>query len=297
MLTDEELEIYRRAGKLVAEVREEVKPLVKPGEKLLTIAEAAEEAIRKRGAEPAFPCNVSLNEIAAHYSPPAYDERRIEEGDLVKVDIGAHLDGYIADTAFTTATGEGGEMVQVVERALERAIAAVKPGVDIGDIGAVVEEEATAAGFKPIRNLTGHGLERWALHAGLAVPNVKEHTGEVLEVGDVVALEPFLTDGAGFVEDKPQIFIFHYLRDRPVRMRMTRELLAEIKRSYASLPFAERWLAKGRSRVRLELTLRELVGAGALHPYHVLAERAKGKVVQAEHTVVVTEEGCEVITR
>lgn len=297
VLTDEELDIYHKVGKLVAEVREEMRPLVKPGEMLLTIAEAVEEAIKEKGAKLAFPCNISLNEIAAHYSPPAYDERRIEEGDIVKVDIGAHLDGYIADTAFTFATGGGREMVQVVERALERAIAVVKPGVDIGDIGAVIEEEAIAAGFKPIRNLTGHGLGRWNLHAGLAVPNVKERTGERLEVGDVMALEPFLTDGAGFVEDKPQVFIFRYLRDRPVRMRMTRELLAEIKRSYATLPFAERWLAKGRSRVRLELTLRDLVGAGVLHPYYVLAERAGGKVVQAEHTVIVTEEGCEVITR
>jgi len=297
MLTEEELEAYRKAGKLVAEVREQVRPLVKPGTTLLEIAETVEESIVQKGAKPAFPCNISVNEIAAHYSPPANDDAVIREGDMVKVDIGAHLDGYIADTAFTVATGEKQELVQTVERALEAAIAAIKPEIDVGEIGKIVEETATAAGFKPIRNLTGHSLARWNLHAGLTVPNVKEETGQKLKVGDVVALEPFVTDGAGYVEDQKKVYIFRYLRDRPVRLRMAKQLLIEVKRVYGDLPFAERWLAKKMSKLRLELTLRELVGVGALWPYHVLAERAEGKVAQAEHTIVVTEQGCEVITR
>ena len=297
MLTEEELEVYRKAGKLLAEVREQVRALVKPGARLLEIAERTEELIAQKGAKPAFPCNVSVNEVAAHYSPPANDDTVIKEGDMVKVDMGAHLDGYIADTAFTVATGEKAEMVQVVERALEAAIAVIKPGIDLGEIGKVVEETATAAGFKPVRNLTGHSLARWDLHAGLTVPNVKEETGQRLSVGDVVALEPFITDGAGYVEDQRKVYIFRYLRDVPTRLRMSRELLRDVKRDYDGLPFAERWLAKRMSRLRLELTLRELTGVGALWPYHVLAERAKGKVAQAEHTVIVTEQGCEVTTR
>jgi methionyl aminopeptidase len=297
MLTEEELQTYRRAGKLVAEVREEIRPMVKPGETLLAIAEAAEGLIAQKGAKVAFPCNVSVNQIAAHYSPPANDNTRVGEDDLVKVDIGAHLDGYIADTAFTVATGTKGGMVQAVEHVLEEEIKAVRPGIDVGEIGAVVEETAKAAGFKPIRNLTGHSLTRWDLHAGLTIPNVKEKTDQVLNAGDVVALEPFITDGAGFVEDQKQVYIFRYLFDRPVRMRMTRELLRDVKRNYNTLPFAERWFAKRMSKLRLELTLRELVGVGALHPYHVLKERGDGFVAQAEHTVIVTEQGCEVITR
>ena len=297
MLTEEELQAYRRAGKLVAEVREEIRPMVKPGEKLLTIAETAEELIAKKGGKPAFPCNVSVNEVAAHYSPPADDDKVVKEGDMVKVDIGAHIDGYIGDSAFTVATGAKAEMVQAVERVLEEAIKAVKPSIDVGEIGRVVEETARAAGFKPIRNLTGHSLARWDLHAGLTIPNIKEETRQVLKAGDVVALEPFITDGAGFVEDQKQVYIFRYLFDRPVRMRMTREMLRDVKRAYGNLPFAERWLAKRMSKLRLELTLRELVGVGALHPYHVLKERGDGFVAQAEHTVIVTEQGCEVITR
>ncbi len=297
MLSEEELQAYRKVGKLLAEVREQVRPTVKPGVKLLEIAESAEELIKQKGAKPAFPCNVSVNEVAAHYSPPANDDTVIKEGDMVKVDIGAHLDGYIADTAFTVATGEKVEMVQVVERALEASISAIKPGIDVGEIGKVVEEVATAAGLKPIRNLTGHSLARWELHAGLTIPNMKGETGQRLSAGDVVALEPFVTDGAGYVEDQKKVYIFRYLRDMPTRLRMSRELLRDVKREYNELPFAERWLAKRMSRLRLELTLRELTGIGALWPYYVLAERAKGKVAQAEHTVIVTEQGCEVTTR
>jgi len=297
MLTAEELEAYRRAGKLVAEVREQARPLVKPGVALLEIAEAVEELIAQRGAKPAFPCNVSVNEISAHYSPPADDDTTIKEGDMVKVDIGAHVDGYIADTAFTIATGEKEELVQTAERALEAEIAAIKPGIDVGELGKIVEETATAAGFKPIRNLTGHSLARWNLHAGLTVPNVKEETGQKLSVGDVVAIEPFVTDGAGYVKDLEKSYIFRYLYDRPVRLRMARELLRDVKRAYDGLPFAERWLGKKMSKLRLELTLRELVGVGAIWPYHILAERAGGKVAQAEHTVIVTEDACEVTTR
>ncbi len=297
MLTEEELEAYRKAGKLVAEVREQVRSLVKPGATLLGIAEAVEEFITQKGAKPAFPCNVSVNEISAHYSPPADDNTTIKEGDMVKVDIGAHVDGYIGDTAFTIAMGEKQELVQTVERALEAEIAAIKPGIDVGELGRIVEETATAAGFKPIRNLTGHSLAQWNLHAGLTVPNVKGETGEKLSVGDVVAIEPFVTDGAGYVKDLEKSYIFRYLYDRPVRLRMARELLRNVKRAYDGLPFAERWLAKKMSKLRLELTLRELVGVGSLWPYHVLAERAGGKVAQAEHTVIVTEQGCEAITR
>jgi methionyl aminopeptidase len=297
MLTDEELQAYRKAGKLLAEVREQARPLVKPGARLIDIAEAVEGSIAQRRGKPAFPCNVSVNEIAAHYSPPVNDDATIKEGDVVKVDLGAHLEGYIADTAFTVATGEKQELVQTVERALEAAIEVVKPGIDVGEIGRVVEETATAAGFKPIRNLTGHGLARWSLHSGLTIPNVQEETGQKLKVGDVLAIEPFITDGAGFAEDKEKVYIFRYLRDRPTRLRMARQLLNDIKRDYHGLPFAERWLAKRMSKLRLELTLRELVSAGALWPYHVLAERAKGKVAQAEHTVIVTEQGCDVTTR
>ncbi len=297
MLSEEELQKYRQAGKILAEVREEIKKHVKEGVKLVDIAERAEELIRSKGAQPAFPCNVSVNEIAAHYSPPLNDERTIQTGDLVKVDIGAQIDGYIADTAFSVSIGSPNPLVEAAEKALEAAISVVRPGIDVGEIGKAVEQTITQLGFKPIRNLTGHSLAPWDLHAGITIPNVAEKTGQILKPGDVLAIEPFATDGAGYVDDLQQTLIFRYLRDAPTRLRMTRALLRDIKNFYRTLPFAERWLAKRMSKLRLELSLRELVGAGALWPYHVLSERGKGKVAQAEHTVIVTENGCEVTTR
>jgi len=295
-LSEEELEKYRRVGRLLAEVREDLRKAVKPGVKVLEVAEMAEELIRQRGAKPAFPCNVSLNEIAAHYSPPADDQTVIGENDVVKVDIGAHLDGYIADTAFTVAWGENLRLVEVAEKALEAAIATIRSGIDVGEIGRAVQQTVEEAGFKPIRNLTGHSLARWDLHAGISIPNVAERTGQTLEEGDVLAIEPFVTTGVGFVEDRENVYIFRYQRDVPVRLRMTRQLLREIKQEYGTLPFAERWLSKKFSKIRLELCLKELVSGGALWPYHVLVERSGGKVAQAEHTVIVTEKGCEVTT-
>lgn len=297
-LTEEQLGIYRKVGELTSEIRGEAKKMVEEGQKLLDVAEGVEEMIGERGAKPAFPCNISLNEKAAHYSPPADDETEIEEGDLVKIDIGTHIDGYIADTAVTVCPREEkNEMIQAVNLVLEKAINMVGPGVDVGEIGAVIEETAEQQGYTPISNLTGHNLERWSLHGGTSIPNVEKDTGEELEEGDVIALEPFITDGEGEVEDMPEVYIFRYLGNRGVSGRMALQTLRKIKTNYGNLPFAERWLTRDLSRIRLKMTLRELLASESLHPYYVLKEIDDGQVAQAEHTMIVTEEGCEVTTR
>jgi methionyl aminopeptidase len=294
MMEASQLELYRKAGKIAAQVREKVREMVKPGVKILDIAQRAEDLIRELGGSPAFPCNVSVNEVAAHYSPPPWDETVIKEGDVVKVDIGVEVEGYIGDTAFTVGDEK---LVRAAERALEEAIRVVKPGIDVGEIGRAIEETVRSDGLKPVQNLTGHSLGKGELHGGLWIPNVRGETGQRIEVGQALAIEPFVTDGAGFVEDdERRAYIYSFLREAPVRTRMAREIMREIKERYPSLPFAIRWLAKGMSRLRLELTLRELRMAGAIRPYYVLVERAGGRVAQAEHTVIVTDNGCEVTT-
>lgn len=293
-MEQQELELYRKAGKIAAQVRERIREMVKPGVRILEIAQRAEDMIRELGAQPAFPCNISINEIAAHYSPPSWDETVIKEGDVVKVDIGVHVEGCIGDTAFTVGDEK---LASTAERALQRAIQTVKPDMDVGEIGAAIEEVVRGENLKPIQNLTGHSLERWELHGGLWIPNVAERTGQRLRVGQVLAIEPFVTDGAGFVEDdERRVYIYSFLHEGPVRSRMAREMLREIKTKYSHLPFSVRWVSKNMSRLRLELTLRELRMAGVLRPHYVLVERAKGRVAQAEHTVIVTENGCEVTT-
>lgn len=297
-LSEEVRETYREVGEIASAVREEASGMVEPGEKLLRIAEEVEESLRDRGAEPAFPCNVSINEKAAHYSPPADDDTEIEEGDLVKIDIGAHIDGYIADTAMTVCAGqEENEMVGAINRVLEKAKKAVEPGVDVGEIGAVIEDVAEKEGYAPISNLTGHNLEKYSLHGGISIPNVEKETGDILEEGEVIALEPFVTDGEGEVEDMPEVYIFRYLENKGVTGRMALQTLRKIRNNYGNLPFAERWLTQNLSRIRLQMTLRELLASESLHPYYVLKEKADGLVAQAEDTMIVTEDGCEVTTR
>ncbi len=359
-ISEEEIENYREAGDLLSEVMVEAKEMIEPGAKLLDIAEEVEEMIEEKGAKPAFPCNISINEKAAHYSPPDADDTVIEDGDLVKIDIGAHVKGYIADMATTIyareepeeseeqeepeeseeqeeseksedieESGEEDEdaneeeqqegepeadveeeeneedelvkkkedMVETIDIVLEEAIDAIEPGINIGEIGRIIEETAEENGYKPISNLTGHNLEQFSLHGGISIPNVEEDSEVELEEGDVVALEPFITDGEGEVDESQEVYIFKSKEGGSVSGRMAQQTLRKINRNYKGLPFAERWLTEDLSRIRLQMTLRELIASEALKPYYVLKEVEDGLVAQAEHTMIVTEDGCEVTTR
>lgn len=297
MLGEEEYEAYVKAGEIASRVVEEGVKKLRPGVGLLEVAESLEKMIRELGGQPAFPCNLSLNQVAAHYAPPAYDTTVLERGMLVKLDVGVHVDGYIADTARTVVVGEqGSRLVEAVEASLRRAIEMVCDGVKTSDIGRSINEEIDRYGFKPIRNLSGHELKRWNLHAGLTIPNYETGGEAVLREDQVVAIEPFVTDGDGKVVDTNTAYIFRFLEDRPVRSRDARVMMRMIKQRYGPLPFAERWVTIG-SRVRTEMSIRQLVGVGALKPYPVLREAGNGLVSQAEHTVIVTRDGCEVITR
>lgn len=293
-----EVPVYRKAGEIAASVMEAGLKKIKEGRKLLEIAEYVEGVIAEKGAKPAFPCNISVNEVAAHYSPQAWDPRVLKKGDLVKLDIGVHVDGYIADIAKTIVVGKTkSRLIRAAEEALEEAINLIKPGVKTNEVGRLVEETITSYGFSPISNLTGHKLARFNLHGGTLVPNVETRHGSEFKVGDVYALEPFATDGAGRVIDDPNAIIFRYLRDRPLRMREARTILSYARENYGSLPFAERWIAHLVPRFKLNHALRQLVYNKALHAYHILKEKERGLVAQAEHTIIVEKDGCEVLTR
>ncbi|MHC1580005.1 MAG: type II methionyl aminopeptidase [Candidatus Alkanophagales archaeon] len=288
---EEVLEKYRRAGRIVAEVRARAASMVREGVPILEVAEFVENAIRERGAEPAFPCNISLNEVAAH-STPSRDDKRVFGGELVKLDIGAHVEGYIADAAVTIdLSGENGRLVEAAEEALKAAISVIHDGVSTAEVGAAIEKVIREYGFKPIVNLSGHGLARYVAHAPPTIPNVGQRGGAVLRENDVVAIEPFATNGAGRVSEGATVEIYSLVREKPVRLPAARRLLAEI-RKYKTLPFAKRWLP----RENLDVALRNLEAAGVIRSYPVLREAARGLISQAEHTVIVKKDGCEVIT-
>lgn len=285
----EEIEKYKKAGQIAAEVRDNVKAMVKPGVKLIDVAEKSEELIRNAGAKIAFPINISVNEIAAHYTPSLNNPAVFRENDIVKLDVGVHIDGYIADTAATVSLDKSRQdMVAIVEKALENALKLIKPGINIGEIGETIENTIRDNGYKPVSNLTGHVLDRYELHAGFNIPNIKIKTDLILEEGIAVAIEPFLTDGGGAIKEGDKAYIYRYLQKRPVRSRYARQALIMAK-NYGNLPFAARWLGSKIQGLLLEKSLEELSGLGALHRYAVLKEVNNGLVTQAEHTVLVLE--------
>ena len=297
--SDRMIEMYEKAGEIASKVRKNVVGQIKEEIEILKLVEFVENETIKLGGMPAFPCNVSVNEITAHYTSPAHDKTKLKRGDLVKVDIGVHVDGYIADTAITVLVGEDGnrKMIEVAQDALESGISIIKPGAEVGKIGEVIEKTITDKGLKPVSNLTGHSMDRWILHSGLSIPNIKEENPHKIEEGDVLAIEPFVTDGVGRVVDTRDVYIFRFLRDRPLRMIHSRRLLDKIKRDYKNLPFAQRWFLDDFKEHHLRAAIKQLIDDRAIYPYHVLKEKSDAKVAQAEHTIIVEDDGCRVITK
>ncbi|MEW5996046.1 MAG: type II methionyl aminopeptidase [Candidatus Micrarchaeota archaeon] len=290
---------FEQAGRIAAKVREESKSLVMVDESILDVAETIEGMVAEEGAAPAFPTNVSINEIAAHYTPEKGDPALLKETDMVKVDFGVSLNGAIADTAYTVDLGgKNAKLVEAAEKALANAIAGIRPGVKVGEIGGIVEEAIKGYGYRPIANLTGHMIKTGLLHAGIDIPNVKSEDPYEFQAGDIFAVEPFATDGKGFVSDTGQVEIFSLYLPGGLRMRQSRQILNHILDNYGMLPFAERWLVqKFPSRLLVSNALKEMLRMQVLKAYPVLKEAGGGLVSQAEHTVVVEENGARILTQ
>jgi methionyl aminopeptidase len=285
------LEKYREAGRILKIVRAEAVDMVKVGSSLLEVAEFVEKKTIELGGRPAFPCNISRNQEAAHATPKAGD-KDIFGKDMVKLDLGVHIDGYIADSAVTVDLSGNIDLVKASEEALEAAIDLMKPGTSTGEVGAAIEEIIRSYGLSPILNLSGHGLSQYEAHDNPSVPNKLVEGGVVLKEGDVLAIEPFATSGTGLVHDGSWAEIYSIIKKKPVRMPAVRNVLKQAE-EYRELPFAKRWLNSD----KLEFSLIQLEKAGILHSYPVLIESAGGLVSQAEHTVIITRDGCEVTTR
>ncbi|RLI62042.1 MAG: type II methionyl aminopeptidase [Candidatus Thorarchaeota archaeon] len=295
---EDEWEKWRRAGVVAREALELARPMIKPGTKVIDIVEAVEGYILEHASGLSFPCNVAINHIAAHYTSPIDDETVIQEGDLVTVDCGAHIDGCISDTAFTVALNpEHESLVKAAEEATRVAIEMMRPGAKLNTIGALIEDTIKSAGFEPVKQLTGHQLEEWTLHGEKQVPCVSGKPEVKVEVGEVYAIETFASTGSGNVSDLPNPLIYQLLPIRvPVRFRGSKQFLSIARREYKEFPFAERWLAKKMKRAALKMAIRELRQNGALIAHHILAEEKGEFVSQREHTVIITEDGHEQTT-
>ncbi|MFC6903963.1 type II methionyl aminopeptidase [Halalkalicoccus tibetensis] len=291
-LGSEEHEKVREAGEILTQVREETADRVEVGTGHLEVAEYAEDRIRELGGEPAFPVNISIDEEAAHATPSADDDSTFGE-ELINIDIGVHVDGWLADTATTIDLAGHDELTEAPAEALEAAIDLVEPGVETGELGAAIEETIEGYGFNPVVNLSGHGLGHWDQHTEPSIPNRAVSQSTTLEAGDVVAIEPFATDGSGKVTEGGDEEIFALEHEGSVRDRGAREALEQITEEFRTLPFAARWLDSSRPG----MALRRLKMQGLVHGYPVLKEDDDRLVSQKEHTVIVTEDGCEVTTR
>jgi len=286
-----EIKKYLEAGKIGREAREYGKELIVEGASYYDVAQKVEKYIRDAGAKPAFPVNLSTNNVAAHYTPIKGDKRFFRRGDLVKLDLGAHIDGYISDTAVTVEVGTNkwGELIEASAEALKNAIKSIRPGVRVSEIGRAIEETIMFYGFNPVRNLTGHGLGRYDLHHGLSIPNYDDGSFARLEPGMAFAIEPFATNGKGHVRNGPggNIYIFQ-------RTGNLGEPYGRWFEEFSTLPFAARWCEEYPD---YEKSLKLGILEGILYHFPILQERKKFMVAQTEHTIILTSDGAIVTTR
>ena len=268
-----------------------------PGARLLAVCAAVEEEIEKNGGHPAFPAQTSRNAIAAHYCPPPEDASEYADGDLAKLDLGVHVDGYVVDTAVTVEVGGAlrrADLVDATRDALNAAIALARPGMPVRELSAAIERVVVERGARPVRNIGGHGVARWKVHCPPAIPNVPEDGRDRLTAGMTLAIEPFATEGEGLVAETGRAEVFRFDPRHSGDAGIEPALMRRI-RDFRGLPFARRQLG-GFAPAAIEQALKVLAVAGGLQAYPPLVEVSGAPVAQTEHTVLITEAGAEVLT-
>ncbi|MFX0071926.1 MAG: type II methionyl aminopeptidase [Candidatus Hermodarchaeota archaeon] len=296
------IESLKKAGNIAKEVKKFIKPKIKVGKTALEIVTLAESKIIELGGNMAFPINVSINNIAAHYTSPIRDDNlTINDGDLVKLDLGVHIDGFIVDTAYSVNFNDSKDLeniIQATEVAVEAAKLMVKPKVNTREIGKKIESVIKGFKYNPIKELGGHQIERWTVHGKKPLPELGNQTGAIIEEDEVFAIEIFASTGEGSVHLTNNAYIYElnpYTGRVPLRRKSSKQILGFVNKNYKTLPFAERWLAK-EFRMGVVFGLQELVQQNKLKSHYVLAENKGEFVAQTEETVIVTEDGFEQLT-
>ena len=294
-----QIEDYIKAGKIAGEVRENVRKKDWIGSTLTEICEYVESEIIKRGAKCAFPVNTSLNEVAAHYTAEPNDPKTVSDSDLVKIDLGAQINGYIADTAVTVNyDSQYDSLVQAAENALEVAMSMIKSGVKSKDVGRKIQNTIMDMGFKPIANLSGHSLDQYTIHAGKTVPNMWSIGSFDFSEDEAYACEPFVTakNGLGFVRNGKIKNIFALSSRKRTKDDEADRLLEFIWDNFNMLPFALRWIVKEWEEKEARRLLDILIKKKVVKAYAILVEASGKTVAQAEHTFIPTQTGVTVTT-
>ncbi len=286
-----------KAGEIATEVLKNSKKLVKEGVKLSEICDKVEEDIINLGGQPAFPCSLAVNDCAAHYAPLFDDESIVTKNSIVKLDLGVHINGNICDLATTINFNEElNNLEKASFNSLKTVVETIKEGVTLGEIGKIVEETMYSHKCKPIYNLSGHSLSQYMVHSGISVPNYNNKSNHKLKENDIFAIEPFSTNGEGYVIDKGKAGIFALSSLKGTRNPVARKIVIEIYNERKTLPFAERWLHKIEpSKMKLGSALLDLINNNIITSYPPLCERTGGMVSQHECTIRVNKNSCEVI--
>lgn len=287
---------WQKAGRIAKQALEYGKNLIKKGAVMREVCDLIDQKIIELGATPAWPTQIGNNHVAAHFTPNAEDNIQFDN-ELVCLDVGANLNGFIGDNACTIdLTGKNEKLIIAVKQALDAAIKLCCPGTKIGEIGRVIQEVITSYGFSPVKNLSGHGLSKWVIHDKPSIPNYDNKSTEELKEGQIIAIEPFATTGMGIVEETTQTNIFSLTNIKPVRSPFSREILKHIQNNYKNLPFTTRWLTEKFGKGKTNLALKELIMKEIISKHPPLVEKAKGLVAVWEHTIRVGETP-EVLTK
>jgi methionyl aminopeptidase len=284
-----------QAGKIASEVKEYAKSIIKKDMLLLEIAEKIESKIIELGGKPAFPINLSINEIAAHYTPNNNDETKAHG--LLKIDFGVHIQGNISDTALTIDlenSEENKKLIKITEKSLEEAIKIVNSKTLLNEIGKKIQKTIESQGLSPIINLSGHEISDYDLHAGMTIPNFDNKNQE--EIGNGLrAIEPFTTTGVGKVYEGKPSGIYSLINTKNIRNSIARKILKFIEQEYQTLPFCSRWIIKEFGTIA-NFALKQLEENGNIQQFPQLIEASHKKVAQAEHTLFIEKDNVIVTT-
>ncbi|MFX0149607.1 MAG: type II methionyl aminopeptidase [Candidatus Hodarchaeota archaeon] len=301
MWSREELKDLQIAGKIAQLTLNQLEPHIKPGVSIGALYDMAEKLITStKGADLAFPPNISIDQCAAHDTAAPNEKRVVSKKALIKIDIGANMNGMLSDIARSySMDGKNARLIKASREALDNAIKIIKPGLRINKIGEVVQETIEGYGFKPVANLTGHQLERGHLHAGLSIPNIKAmpfSKRSKLQTGMILAIEPFASNGkgpnAGYVEDGNSSALIYSSLGNPKS-----DIGKKLVKRYQKLPFALRSAYRVLQKQNIHTEdLAAILDQDRFRGYRPLIEKSGGLVSQAEHTVLVTTKGAKILT-
>jgi len=285
-----ELEDWKEAGKIAKQTLQYGGGLIKRGASLLEVSDAIEKKIDELGAIPAFPAQISCDEIAAHYCAHPED-KTVFEDQVVNLDVGVSVNGAIGDNALCVdlSGGKWSDLVKASREAVDNALKVAQIGTQLRQIGRTIQETIESHGFVPVKNLSGHGLDEYQIHTRPTVPNFDNGDTTELEKGMFLAIEPFASNGHGMIHEKGIATIFSHIAIRPTRNPYAREIIRLIQPMKA-MPFTTRWLLGKLSEPQIKLGLNELTRLEAIKDYPPLVETKEGALVsQAEHSIYVDD--------